>query len=52
MGPVGKKTSGSKHLELQKALKAQADKRAAEKKKNSITPSKIRDFGDRQEAII
>lgn len=29
------KSSGSKHLELQKALKAQADKRAAEKRKTS-----------------
>ena len=47
-----KKSSGSKHLELQKALKAQADKRAAEKRKSSITASAIKNFGERQDASI
>ena len=36
-----------KHIEFQKALKAQADKNAAEKRKASLTASQFRDFTDR-----
>lgn len=46
------KSSGSKHLELQKALKAQADKRAAEKRKSTVSSSAVKDFQERQEAQI
>ena len=48
----GSKSSGSKHLELQKALKAQADKRAAEKRKSTTQVSQFQDFTTRQEAQI
>ena len=43
-----KKTSGSKHLELQKALKAQADKRAAERRMGATTTaSNLKDYSER-----
>ena len=45
-GYSSSKTQGQKHLELQKALKAQADSRAAKKRKNSVGL----DFSERQEA--
>ena len=48
-----KKTSGNKHLELQKALKAQADKQAAEKRKSSCGGAvSSQDFSQRQEAQL
>ena len=45
-----KKSSGSKHLELQRALKAQADKKAQEKRKSLMASAK--DFSERQEVSI
>lgn len=46
------KSSGSKHLELQKALKAQADRKAAEKRKSALAVANFKEFNERQEAQI
>lgn len=51
-GMSSTKSSGSKHLELQKALKAQADRKAAEKRKSTVSSSNVKDFQERQEAQI